>query len=203
MHYNPRYRQAREEHGWSRAEFADRMGVEVSTIGNWETGKRQMTLDKLLLMSEVTSFTVHYLLGIDEPSRNWVRPISKTTLSVLHHSPVWTPSHGWGLVNTINNTLIFADSSAIELSNFQEQIYAFPPVLAYSLRGTGTPLRRDDVETRDRVWVEIIITDIELSVEMRGWYHLFKNKFVENEIGQRFYLDLYGSKWLAFEDCLE
>ena len=33
--------------------------------------------------------------------------------------------------------------------------------------------------------------------ELQGWYHV-KDRFVENEYGNRFYLDTYGSKWLAF-----
>ena len=30
--------------------------------------------------------------------------------------------------------------------------------------------------------------DIELSVELRGWYHLYEKRLVQNEIGHRFYL---------------
>ena len=33
--------------------------------------------------------------------------------------------------------------------------------------------------------------------ELRGWYYI-KRRFVENEVGQRFYFDFYGAKWLAF-----
>lgn len=36
-----------------------------------------------------------------------------------------------------------------------------------------------------------------LRQEMRGWYTV-KDRFVENEFGQRFYKDTYGNKWLAF-----
>ena len=37
-----------------------------------------------------------------------------------------------------------------------------------------------------------LLTDIK-----PGWYHI-KRRFVENEVGQRFYFDFYGAKWLAF-----
>lgn len=33
---------------------------------------------------------------------------------------------------------------------------------------------------------------------MRGWFTV-KDRF-ENELGQRFYKDTYGNKWLAFMD---
>ena len=48
-----------------------------------------------------------------------------------------------------------------------------------------------------RVWVEPISKDEVLRQEMRGWYTV-KDRFVENEFGQRFYKDTYGNKWLAF-----
>ena len=34
---------------------------------------------------------------------------------------------------------------------------------------------------------------------LQGWYHR-KGRCVENEMGQRFYLDFYGSKWLAYPE---
>lgn len=40
--------------------MSEKMGVDSTTVGNWETGKRQMTLEKLMFMSEVTGFTVQY-----------------------------------------------------------------------------------------------------------------------------------------------
>ena len=201
MRYTPRYKQAREELGWSRAELAGKMGVDTSTLGNWESGKRQLTLDNLILMSEVTGFSVHYLLGIDEPQVDWTKPIDPKVLPTLHTSPVWTAGKGWGLVNSIIGSIMFTDGSSVPFSEMQEQCRAFPPAFAYSLHGVGIPLKRAEVEQRISVWVEAISVDTKLSGELRGWYHN-KVKFVENEIGQRFYFDMYGSKWLAFDDCL-
>jgi len=196
-----RYRQVREELEWSRAQMAEKMGVDSTTVGNWETGKRQMTLEKLMFMSEVTGFTVHYLLGFDDVQVDWTKPLSKEALAVMHKVPVWTVSYGWGLVNNAERTLVFADLKTMEIAAVQEPIYGFPPVLAYSLYGAGEPLTRIEVEYRNTVWVEPITLDIELSVELRGWYHLHEKRLVQNEFGHRFYLDAYGVKWLAFEDC--
>ena len=47
------------------------------------------------------------------------------------------------------------------------------------------------------VWVEPISNDAVLKQELRGWYQVKKN-YVENLVGQRFYFDFYGAKWLAF-----
>ena len=43
IHMQNRYRQVREDFGWSRTQMAGKMGVDTTTVGNWETGKRQMT----------------------------------------------------------------------------------------------------------------------------------------------------------------
>jgi len=64
------------------------MRVDSTTVGNWETGKRQMTLEKLMFMAEVTEFTVQYLLGFDDVQSDWTKPLSKETLAVMHRAPV-------------------------------------------------------------------------------------------------------------------
>lgn len=199
----PKYKQAREDLGWSRAQLGEKMGVDITTIGNWERGARQMTLDKLLAFSEVTGFSVQYLLGLDDPQVNWAKPLPKEALAARHRSPVWTASHGWGLVNIGKQVLVFVDESALPIQDVQEPVYAFPPVLAYSLYGAGKPLTRDEVMHKTTVWVEMISTDIQLSVELRGWYHLYESRLVQNEFGNRHYLDTYGVKWLAFADCMD
>ena len=41
--------------------------------------------------------------------------------------------------------------------------------------------------------------DTALRGELRGWYRV-EDRYVENEVGQRFYFDFYGAKWLALAD---
>ena len=181
--------------------MAEKMGVTVGTISNVEKGLRALTLEKLLLMSDVTGFTVQYLLGVDGPQMDWTKPLSKEALAVMHRAPVWTASHGWCLVNNVTHALVFADQSAISIDALQLPLYGFPPLLAYSLYGIGEPLRLDDVKQRNRVWVEPITQDAKLSLELRGWYHLYDSRLVQDEFGHHFYLDTYGAKWLAFDNC--
>lgn len=200
-HAQSRYRQVRKDLGWSRAELAAKMGVDATTVGNWKTGTRRMTLEKLMLFSEITGFSVEYLLGIDGEQINWLKPISKTALKAMHRSPVWSVSHGWGLINAAKHMLVFADLQTMPLEAIEEPLYAFPPVLSYALYAMGEPLRRSEVETRTTIWLEVITTDLELSIACRGWYHLYEKRMVFNEFGHRFYLDTYGVKWLAFDDC--
>ncbi len=196
-----RYRQAREDLGWSRAQMAKKMDMTTASVNNWENGNRALTLEKLVRMSEVTGFTVQYLLGFDDIQADWTRPLSKEALITMHRKPVWTTRYGWALVNAATSQLVFADQTAVDFALAQEAIYGFPPVLAYSLYGAGEPLRLHEVEERSRVWVEPISEDAKLSAELRGWYHLHDRRLVQNEFGNRFYLDTYGAKWLAFNDC--
>ncbi len=91
--------------------------------------------------------------------------------------------------------------TTMAIEALQESVYGFPPILAYSLYGTGEPLRLYEVEQRNRIWLEPISLDVKLSMELRGWYRLNNNRLVQNEFGNRFYLDTYGTKWLAFDNC--
>ena len=77
------------------------------------------------------------------------------------------------------------------------EVYVLPPAFATPGAAVSMPLRRDELTGYDCVWVEPISMDAALRDELRGWYHI-KRRFVENEVGQRFYFDFYGAKWLAF-----
>ena len=59
------------------------------------------------------------------------------------------------------------------------------------------PLSHSEVRRQKEIRVEPISPDSDLRKELQGWYQV-KDRFVENEYGNRFYLDTYGSKWLAF-----
>ena len=63
-------------------------------------------------------------------------------------------------------------------------------------------LQKTEIKQSDEIWVEPISTDSKLRDELRGWYRI-KERFVENEFGNRFYFDTYGAKWLGFENILK
>ncbi len=48
-----------------------------------------------------------------------------------------------------------------------------------------------------KIWVEPISPGAELRKELLGWYQVI-DLFVQTKYGNRFYLDTYASKWLAF-----
>lgn len=197
---NSRITQARTDTGMSAKELAEKLGVDISTVNNWESGRRQLTLDRLLQLADVLHVSVTFLLGLDERI-SLTEPVSAAELPLLHRSPVWMRSYGWALINAIEKTLVFTDKTEIFLSEIQEPIYIIPPAFTLSLNGRGEPLSVDEVLEKDRIWVEPITTDSELAGELRGWYRLHNRRLVENEYGNRFYIDTYGAKWLAYEDC--
>ena len=196
-----RIAQARKDAGLSAKKLADMLDVDTTTLSNWESGRRQLTLDRLIQLAELLGISVTYLLGLDEQV-SYLGPVEKSKLPILHRMPVWTKNHGWALVNSIKKTLVFTDKSDISFEAVQEPLYMAPPSFSLSLRGVGALLSLNDIMSRDIVWVEPITTDYDLAAELRGWYRLRGRRLVENEYGNRFYLDTYGAKWLAFESCL-
>lgn len=196
-----RFTQARADAGLSQVELAQKMGVSNVTINNWETGRREPSLKKLKKLSMLLGVSADYLLGID---RNIYQTehVAKAALPALHRTPVWTERHGWALVNAVKQQIVFTDGSNILFKSLNEPFYVTPPQFALSLRGVGKPLDIDATLSREQIWVEPVTEDSILASELRGWYRSRGRRLVENEYGNRFYLDTYGAKWLAFEDCL-
>ena len=196
-----RIAQARKDAGLSTKELAARLGVDATTISNWESGRRQLTLDRLKQLAALLGVSVTYLLGLNEQVSN-TEPVEKVMLPVLHRMPVWTRSHGWALVNAIEQQLVLTDGKTVPFESIKDPLYMIPPAFAMGLRGIGAPLELDAVLAHERVWVEPVTRDPDLAAELRGWYRPYRQRLVENEYGNRFYLDAYGAKWLAFESCL-
>ena len=197
-----RIAQARKDAHLAVKELAEMLNVDTSTLHNWETGRRQLTLDRLTQISKVLGASVTYLLGIDEQV-NYLEPVKKNMLPILHRMPVWTGSYGWALVNALNQSLVFIDKSEIPFGALQENVYMVPLPFTFSLRCLHEPLSIRDILSSERVWVEPISADPDLASELRGWYRPRERRLVENEFGNRFYLDTYGAKWLSFHNSLD
>jgi len=198
-----RIREAREERGFSAIEVAEKLQIHPSTLTNWESDRRQITSDKLIQLSEILRFTVDYLLGRESLQVSLTEPVDKESLRTMHGQPVWTEIHGWMLVNIVENAFVLKNLSLIPFDEINEPIYLIPPALSLSLRGVGKPLKIDNLPEFSRIWVEPITSDIDLAAEIRGWYNMYDKRMVQNEFGNRFYINTYGVKWLAFRDCME
>ena len=198
-----RFREAREGRGLSVVAIAEKLRVHRSTLDNWEAGRRQITPDKLVELADILGFTVDYLLGRDSPQVALTDPVDKEALPIMHGQPIWAATHGWMLVNIVESAFVLKNFSLIPFDEISEPLYFIPPALSLSLRGAGKPLSIDDVLASERLWVEPITSDIDLADELRGWYFIYDKRLAQNEFGNRFYLNSYGVKWLAFSDCLK
>lgn len=60
----------REEHGWTRRDLADRLGVGVTAIGNWEQGLRGAEEQNVVALERVFELepgTLGWILGQSPP----------------------------------------------------------------------------------------------------------------------------------------
>lgn len=58
-----RLKQLRESKGLSQYAFAQKMGVAQSTVGNWESGKREPNYSTLQKLADYFGVSTDYLLG--------------------------------------------------------------------------------------------------------------------------------------------
>jgi transcriptional regulator with XRE-family HTH domain len=61
-----RIAQARMDAGFSVKEMAEKLGVDKGTLSNWESGKRPLTLERLLKVAKLLGVGAAYLLWEDE-----------------------------------------------------------------------------------------------------------------------------------------
>ena len=202
------------------------LGISQPTLSAWERGVKSPSIEKLEHMADVYGVTTDFLLGRTEegdfpvspdtfpsslsplpssssanPSVPLQTPVPKENLMILHGKPVWCKEHGWMLVNAIEGCFLSADGKKISFSETENglEIYRTAPVFAESTVPESAPLKLSEIADKEKIWVEPISQDETLREELRGWY-LVKERFVENEFGNRFYLDGYGVKWWGFDE---
>lgn len=70
MNIGERIQSARRAAGLKQSELAEKIGVAVVTIGQYERGKREPNIDMIIELSEALGVSVTYLLGVtDENGR--------------------------------------------------------------------------------------------------------------------------------------
>lgn len=58
-----RLRELREEKGLTQKEFGDKVNASQNTVSQWESGKRNIEVDRLLQFAEYFQCTTDYILG--------------------------------------------------------------------------------------------------------------------------------------------
>jgi len=180
-------------------EAAKKLGVSQPTVSSWESGRKSPPLEQLIAMSELYGVSIDYLLGLTENTMKVSnKKIPSENYKIMHGQPVWSNKLGWLLIDAANETFLSDSGTRISFNDIDELFY-MAPAFAYDLLPTDKLIEYRDITNYAKVWVEPISKDIVLRKELRGWYTV-KNDYVENEFGNRFYLDMYGNKWLCFEN---
>lgn len=196
-----RFKEARIQSGKSVAEVARLLQVAETSVRNWDNGYKKPSLDLLIRLADLYGVTTDYLLGRPVPSMSpklEYEPVSPDALPTLHGFPVWDEHYGWGLVNSMERQIHFLGGKALPFADATE-LSTLPRPLMIGYQPTNPPLALEEVASYDHsIWVVPIGVSAEIQAELQGWYRL-QGAFVENELRQRFYLDNYGSKWLAFQ----
>ena len=192
-----KFKEARQINKLKVIEAASMLGISQPTLSAWEGERKSPSVEGLEKMSGLYGMTTDYLLGrIEQGVPDPSRPIPPESLPIFHEKPVWSTEHGWMLVNAIDKTLLLPNGRTIPFSD-AKALYSAPLPFSESGLPHGNPLELSDIRQHGKIWVEPISPDSDLRAELRGWYQV-KERFVQNEYGNRFYLDTYGAKWLAF-----
>ena len=192
------FRVARQINELKTTKAAELLQVSQPTLSAWEGERESPTIDSLEKMANLYRVSTDFLLGRTELTQpDVLEPISKRLLPVLNGKPVWTERYGWELVNADGGSLILSNGTSVPFSDV-EKIFIKPPQFAASADPTEVPLDCADLTQGREIWVEPISSDRSLRLELRGWYRVTHHA-IENASGNRFTLDSYGAKWLAFE----
>lgn len=183
-------------------EAAELLGISQPTLSAWETGNKVPSVEGLEKMADLYGVSTDFLLGRSESEHCFDSRtiLNKKLLPVMHEKPVWSARHGWLLVDYIKSCLIGCNIT-IPFEG-AEELFIVPPKFAESRIPNSEPLLRNELKYDLQVWVEPISPDSKLREELRGRYRV-KHHAAENECGNRFSLDSYGAKWLAFSDYTE
>lgn len=195
------YKLARKMKKITLTAAAKELGVTQPALSSWESERKAPSIEALVRMSKFYGVTTDFLLGLTteaDPRKDWLAPIDTSVLPALHETPVFSPSKGWAFVDAVSRELRFANGERMSFSDAGD-LYIVAAEQIQPAFPTQPALRKQNLATYKEVWVEPISPDLHLKQELRGWYQV-KRDYVENTVGQRFYMDFYGAKWLAFPD---
>lgn len=197
-----KFRTARQLKKLKVIEAAELLGISQPTLSAWETGNKVPSVEGVEKMADLYGVTTDFLLGRTDSEHSFDNMVSlnKILLPILHEKPVWSARHGWMLVDYAKSHLIGCNI-IIPLEK-AEELFIAPPTFAESSIPNSEPLLRNELQYGLQIWVEPISADSSLREELRGWYRV-KHHAIENECGNRFSLDSYGAKWLAFSEKSE
>ena len=195
-----RFREVREKAGLSTLQVAKRIGVSQPAVSKWDSRAKCPSLDTLCKLADLYCVSTDYLLGRDDLIESTPKNSGYLTIEMmraLNGKPVWDERNGWGIVNGVQDYVIFMDGSRIVLAEAMN-LRAMAPAYSMGYSPTAKPISHEDLSKYKSIWVKPITPDSFLQDELTGWYEVHEF-YVQNQYGTRFLFDTYGTRWLAFE----
>ena len=194
------FREVREKAGLSTYEVAKRIGVSQPAVNQWDNGNKLPSVEMLCKLADLYCVSTDYLLGRENPDdyipkNNEI--IAVESLRALNGKPVWDENRGWGIVNGVQDYVIFMDGFKIVLAEAMN-LRAMAPAYSMGYSPATKPISHEDLSKYKSIWVKPITPDSFLQEELTGWYEVH-DFYVQNQYGTRFLFDTYGTRWLAFE----
>ena len=195
-----RFREAREKAGLSTYEVAKRIGVSQPAVNQWDNGNKLPSVEMLCKLADLYCVSTDYLLGRENPDdyipkNNEI--IAVESLRALNGKPVWDENRGWGIVNGVQDYVIFMDGFKIVLAEAMN-LRAMAPAYSMGYSPITKPISHEDLGKYKSIWVKPITPDSFLQDELTGWYEVH-DFYVQNQYETRFLFDTYGTRSLAFE----
>ncbi len=192
------FREARKLNNLKLIEAAKLLDVSQPTLSAWEGGRKSPSLDSLEKMADLYGVSTDFLLGRSNVEYSPSEPLSPEQLLLMNGKPVWSSVHGWMLVDSTCRHLILSNGSIQAFSDAGD-LFLSPSLFSELFAFSEQPLQRDELFCQTQIWLEPISPDSDFRNELRGWYRI-KGSYAENEYGNRFHIDTYGAKWLAFKN---
>ena len=195
------FKTARKMSNLKLLEAANKLGVSQPTLSSWESERKSPTIDSILKMCRLYNVSADFLLGNSVGggvSHDREAEVPKSNLCIMHGQPVWADKYGWLSVDSINECMIAPNGVSLPFTSKIKVYYKTREFIEGDIPRTKALLLSEVIEY-DRVWVEPISPNAHLRQELRGWYKVMSD-WVENSAGNRFLLDTYEAKWLAFAE---
>ena len=192
------FKEARLLRNLKITEVAAILDVAQSTISSWESGRLFPTPENLIKLSKLYGVSIDYLIGNSSYfDYDASQPIPKESYIIFHGKPVWSNVYRWVLINSQKNVALLSSGEEIELDKVGD-LFVVPSAFSEPDLPMKAPLKREEIKNYNKVWLELISSDITQRETLRGTYKVQSN-FVEDERGIRFFFSSYGATWLAYE----
>ena len=85
MEFGSRVKKLRKEHHWTQKQLGKMMGLNDTTVSNWENGNTTPTIDELVILVRLLSVSSDYILGIEDRQHIVIEGLSDNQISAIRN----------------------------------------------------------------------------------------------------------------------